>query len=75
MFFVEYDGIAEFECVILNRWGNIIYTFTDPQEAGMASLKMETLVNEGTYFYRINAKFEGGEEVKKHGFVYVNLNV
>ena len=72
MFFVEYDGIAEFECVILNRWGNIIYTFTDPAGSWDGKSENGTLVTEGTYFYRINAKFEGGEEVKKHGFVYVN---
>ena len=72
LFFVEYDGIAEFECVILNRWGNVIYTFTDPAGSWDGKSENGTLVSEGTYFYRINAKFEGGEEVKKHGFVYVN---
>ena len=29
------------------------------------------LVEEGTYFYRIFATFDGGIEIKKHGFVYV----
>jgi hypothetical protein len=29
------------------------------------------LVEEGTYFYKIEAMFDGGIEVKKHGFVYV----
>jgi len=29
-FFVQYEGVAEFNCVILNRWGNTIYEFDDP---------------------------------------------
>jgi hypothetical protein len=30
------------------------------------------LVNEGTYFYLINATTEGGKEIKLHGFVVVH---
>jgi hypothetical protein len=31
-------------------------------------------VNEGTYFYKIDATFEGGQAVQKHGFVVVLRN-
>ena len=27
------------------------------------------ILDEGTYFYKINAVFEGGNEIQKHGFV------
>jgi hypothetical protein len=29
------------------------------------------VVDEGTYFYRINVTLMGGEEVQKHGFIQV----
>jgi gliding motility-associated-like protein len=65
------EGIAEFECIILNRWGNVIYTFTNPAGTWDGKTSDGKLVEEGNYFYRINATFDGGVEVEKHGFVYV----
>lgn len=70
-FTIDYNGIAEFECVILNRWGNIIYTYTDPAGWWDGKTQDGTLVEEGTYFYKIDATFDGGIEIQKHGFVYV----
>lgn len=71
LFSVDYSGISEFECIILNRWGNIIYTYTDPAGSWDGKTQEGKLVEEGTYFYKINATFDGGIEIKKHGFVYV----
>lgn len=71
LFNVDYDGIQTFECVILNRWGNVIYTYTDPAGSWDGKTMDGKLVEEGTYFYKIEAMFDGGIEVKKHGFVYV----
>lgn len=65
------EGIAEFECVILNRWGNVIYSFTNPAGTWDGKTSEGKLVEEGNYFYRINATFDGGIEVEKHGFVFV----
>jgi hypothetical protein len=71
LFFVEYGGISEFNCVILNRWGNKIYEYFDPSGSWDGRTMNGTLVEEGTYFYIIKASFEGGEEVEKQGFVQV----
>jgi subtilisin-like proprotein convertase family protein len=69
-FFVQYDGIKEFECSIINRWGNLMYEYFDP--AGQWDGKVNgNPVDEGTYYYIIRAVFESGDEVKKHGFVQV----
>ena len=69
-FFVNYNGIEEFNCIILNRWGNVIYQYTDPSGAWDGSnQKSGKLATEGTYFYKIDATFEGGQSVQKHGFV------
>ncbi len=70
-FYVNYDGIAEFQCYILNRWGNVIYEYSDPAGNWNGKTSSGDLVEEGTYFYRIDAVFEGGEKIQKHGFVVV----
>jgi hypothetical protein len=69
-FFVNYNGIVDFNCLILNRWGNVIYEYTDP--AGVwdgTNQNTGKTASEGTYFYKVDATFEGGEPVQKHGFV------
>ena len=71
IFNVDYNGIAEFECFILNRWGNTIYTYTDPAGGWDGKTQDGKLVEEGTYFYKIQATFDGGIDIEKHGFVYV----
>jgi hypothetical protein len=68
-FFVTYNGITKFNCVILNRWGNLIYEYDDPAGSWNGKTLNGNLVDEGTYFYKVNATFEGGNEVEKHGFV------
>ena len=65
------EGLVEFECVILNRWGNVIYTFTDPNGTWDGKTQDGKLVDEGTYFYKITAKYSGDIDANKHGFVYV----
>jgi subtilisin-like proprotein convertase family protein len=72
VFYVKYEGIEEFDCVIMNRWGNKIYEYQDPAGKWDGYTQKGTLVEEGTYFYLIKAKFYGGEEVVKHGFVQVD---
>lgn len=69
LFFVQYEGVSEFECTILNRWGNVIYQYSDPAGGWDGKTQAGNLCDEGTYFYIIKATFEGGEEVTKQGFV------
>lgn len=71
LFYVEYAGVETFDCAILNRYGNVIYEYTDPSGSWDGRTMGGDFVSEGTYFYRINAKFHSGEEVVKHGFVQV----
>ena len=68
--FVEAEGLSSFNCTIVNRWGNVIYEFDDPngQWDGTSN---GTKVAEGTYYYIIDAVIEGGEELQKHGFIQV----
>ena len=55
--------------MILNRWGNLIFEYDDPAGSWNGKTRNGNPVEEGTYFYKINATFEGGKEVEKHGFV------
>lgn len=71
IFFVEYEGVSEFECTIVNRWGNTIYEYNDPAGAWDGRTKSGDFVEDGTYFYIIKAKLESGEELTKQGFVQV----
>jgi subtilisin-like proprotein convertase family protein len=68
-FFINTTGIVDFNCVILNRWGNVIYEYNDPEGGWNGKTSDGNLVEEGTYFYRIKATYEGGEDIIKHGFV------
>jgi subtilisin-like proprotein convertase family protein/spore coat protein CotF len=68
-FSINTTGIVDFNCVILNRWGNVIYEYNDPEGGWNGKTSNGNLIEEGTYFYRIKATYEGGEDVIKHGFV------
>ncbi|MCX8487325.1 MAG: gliding motility-associated C-terminal domain-containing protein, partial [Crocinitomicaceae bacterium] len=71
IFYVQYSGIETFHCTILNRWGNVIYEYDDPAGGWNGKTSGGDIVSEGTYFYRIDAKFEGAEPIVKHGFIEV----
>lgn len=68
-FFVNYEGIATFKCTILNRWGNVIFEYTNPADKWYGKTASGDIVEEGTYFYRIDATLDGGIELQKHGFI------
>ena len=69
--FVQQEGIAEFNCIITNRWGNIVYESNDPAGQWDGNTQNGSLVEEGTYFYIINAVLDNGEPLQKQGFVQV----
>lgn len=68
--FVNSEGVKDFHCVIVNRWGNFIYEFSDPSGSWDGTAN-GAAVSEGTYFYFIDAVMEGGDPLQKHGFIEV----
>lgn len=70
-FFVNSTGVETFRCIIVNRWGNLIYEYTDPSASWDGKTMNGNLVTEGTYFYKITGTFEGGQAFEKDGFVVV----
>ncbi|MFK7784031.1 MAG: nidogen-like domain-containing protein [Crocinitomicaceae bacterium] len=71
VWFVQQEGIAEYDCVITNRWGNIVYESTNPAGQWDGNTPNGTRVEEGTYFYTIKAALDNGEPLVKQGFVQV----
>lgn len=66
------SGFATFECVIFNRWGNIMYTYDDIN--GQWDGKVGgTMAAEGIYFYKVKAVTKTGKEVDKQGFFHLLL--
>ena len=71
LWFVNHQGIKEFNCIIVNRWGNIVYEFNDASGAWDGRDKGGNIVNEGTYFYTIKAVLDNDEPLEKHGNIQV----
>lgn len=71
VWFVTADGIQDFECTIVNRWGNTIYEYNDIGGYWDGRAKSGNYVEEGVYFYKINTTIYGGKELQKHGFIQV----
>jgi gliding motility-associated-like protein len=71
IWFVQANGLATFNCQITNRWGNLIYEYSDPNGGWDGRNQNGKEVSHGTYFYIIVATIEGGEVLQKHGFIEV----
>lgn len=72
-FFIQYikakQTIQDFELIILNRWGNVIRTFNDPDFKWDGTTERGGILNDGTYFYKVNISTIKGQNIQEHGFV------
>lgn len=66
-YFVKGKNITEFEMVIVNRWGNVVFESNDIQQAWDGKSN-GIPCEEGTYFYMIRAK-SGITEFAKQGHI------
>ncbi len=69
-FKVSYESIVSFRASIFNRWGNLLYQWSDPSKGwdGKVSGKY---VPSGVYFYVIEAKGADGIRYKKSGDINI----
>lgn len=65
------DIFKEFRCVIVNRWGNVVYEFDDPQGGWDGKDRNGNDVGEGIYFYTIDFTTIADEELQKQGFIHL----
>jgi gliding motility-associated-like protein len=61
-------NIANYECLIYNRWGKLVFSSTDIKLSWDGKINGNP-ADEGTYFYIIKCSGVVGAEIKKQGSV------
>ncbi len=69
--FIKYDGIESYHVVIVNRWGATVFESTDPSKSWNGKTEGGNVVEEGTYFYTLEAVMQNAEVITKQGFIQV----
>ena len=67
---VSYKSLVEFHCWIFNRWGNLVYEYTDPG-GGWDGTYNGKLVDTGVYYYVITATGGDGVKYKRRGDITI----
>lgn len=67
---VSYKSLVEFHCWIYNRWGTLMYEFTDPG-SGWDGKYHGRLVDTGVYYYVVTALGSDGVKYKKRGDITI----
>lgn len=74
-YFIQYlqakETIQDFEIVFLNRWGNVVRSFSDPDFEWDGTTEGGTPLNDGTYFYKVNITTIKGQQLEEHGPVQI----
>jgi gliding motility-associated-like protein len=65
-FRVAYRSLVKFKGTIVNRWGNVLFEWSDPAKGWDGTYKGKA-VSPGVYFYLIEAKGSDGLEYKRSG--------
>ncbi|MBL0329374.1 MAG: gliding motility-associated C-terminal domain-containing protein [Bacteroidetes bacterium] len=68
-FSFEGHGLEEVNCIIYNRWGNIIYTIKEVNSEWNGLNQNGQNCNDGIYYYVLDAKGEDKKEYKQKGFI------
>lgn len=67
---IVYPNISNYKMDIYNRWGNLVFSTTDPSEGWRGRLNGEPLPS-GAYLYQIQFIIDSGEQVVKRGSVSI----
>lgn len=65
-------SVAKFNCVILNRWGNVVGEINTINGAWDGTDKSGSKCNDGTYFYKYAAEADNGEKFEGQGTVQIS---
>ncbi|MEN9743137.1 MAG: hypothetical protein RLZZ65_942 [Bacteroidota bacterium] len=66
-----YGGLATYECVIVNRWGNTIRTFNNPAFQWDGKDENGKDLDEGVYFYIAKTVTNANVKIEKQGLVHL----
>ena len=67
---VRSKSLIEFHCWIYNRWGNLIYEYTDP-DGGWDGTYRGSYVDTGVYYYVLTATGSDGKPHERRGDITV----
>lgn len=67
---VAYKSLVEFHCWIFNRWGTLVYEYTDP-DGGWDGTYQGKLVDPGVFYYVITALGSDGVKYKRRGDITI----
>lgn len=67
---VSTKSIVDFHCWIFNRWGNLVYEYTDP-DGGWDGTYKGHLVDTGVYYYVLTATGSDGVKYKRRGDISI----
>jgi len=67
--YVPNFGAKEFQCLIFNRWGSIVFELKDNKERWYGKDKSGNILPQGVYFYKMIATYDNGKQETKHGFI------
>lgn len=65
------EGVAEFSCVIVNRWGVKVFEMTNINDVWNGTDKNGDQVTDGYYFYTYEGVAQNGEEFSGQGNIHV----
>lgn len=68
VWYVQGNCIDEFKCIILNRWGQILFEFEDIDSYWDGTFGGK-LCPDGVYFYKVNLKYKSGKMDELHGHI------
>lgn len=68
------ESFPTFKCQIFNRWGNLMYEFTDMNKGWDGESQNGTKADDGVYFYNLIAVDVTGKELSKQGFFHLLRN-
>jgi gliding motility-associated-like protein len=71
IWFIQADCVTDFDCVIVNRWGNEIYRYNDISGGWNGQTTGGNDVSEGVYFYKATITFVSGDVQEIHGHITV----
>jgi len=63
------ECVESVDCIILNRWGNEIYRFTDLNGGWDGKTNSGLNAMDGVYFYKLTANYFGGGSEVFHGHI------